>query len=137
MGRVAGNGSSTPYKSGMPDRRKREPDRWARLFRYLTVLIYPVLILYVLIFVAMGSEDQRAAVAKRIGQTTAERAASAGLQAFLPIMLAGVAIGILGMLLSRRRARRRTDYSYQTQLILIILSACGLLVYCFVRDVLV
>ena len=64
-----------------------------------------------------------------------ERAASAGLQAFLPIMLAGLAIGVLGLLLSRKRARRRSDYNYQTQLILIILSVGGLLIYFFARDV--
>ena len=127
--------SPTPYKPGMPDRRKRKPDPWARVFRYMTLLIYPVLIAYVLIFVGVASEDQRAAMAKQIGQTAGERAASAGLQAFLPIMLAGLAIGVLGLLLSRKRARRRSDYNYQTQLILIILSVGGLLIYFFARDV--
>ena len=40
-----------------------------------------------------------------------------------------VAFGIGGMALSKFRARRRSDYNYQTQLLLIILSVGGLLVF--------
>lgn len=134
MEQAAGSGAPMTRKPETMDRRKRKPDGWARLFRYLTLVIYPVLILYVLIFVMVASEDQRAAMAKQFGQTVAERAGSAGLQAFLPIMVTGVVIGALGLLLSRKRARRRSDYNYLTQLVLIILSVGGLLIYFFVRD---
>lgn len=134
MDRSAEREQPAPCKPGTRDRRKRKPDGWAKLFRHLTLVIYPVLIIYVLSFVALASEDQRLALAKPFGQTLAERAGSAGLQAFLPIMITGVVIGALGVALSRRRARRRSDYNYQTQLVLILLSVGGLVIYFFVRE---
>ena len=135
--KTAGNGNPTSTPAGMSDRRKREPDGWARLFRHLTLVIYPALILYVLLFAALANAAQRAALAKPFGQTLAERAGSAGLRAFLPIMFSGVLIGALGVALSHRRSRRRFDYNYQTQVGLLILSAGGLLIYFLLRDCLI
>ena len=51
----------------------------------------------------------------------------------LPLLLAGVLIGVVGLVLSRKRARRRFDYNYQTQLLLVILSVGGLAVFFFLR----
>ena len=49
---VVGQSQPTPYKPGMPDRRHRKPDVWARVFRYLTVLVYPLMIIYFLLIVS-------------------------------------------------------------------------------------
>ena len=137
MDQASGSGNQVPYRPGMPDRRQRKPDVWARVFRYLTVLLYPVLIAFVLIFVAVASVDQREAMAKQIGKSAEASASSITLDAFLPILVAGVVIGTIGLVLSRKRARRRSDYNYRTQLILIILSVIGLLGYFFVRKFIV
>ena len=118
-----------PYRPGMPDRRKRKPDAWAVAFRWLSLLVYPVLIVCVFIFVAMADVQQRSAMVQQIGLDPATQSAGIGLKTLLPLLLVGLAIGIGGMALSKFRARRRSDYNYQTQLLLIILSVGGLLVY--------
>ena len=118
-----------PYRPGMPDRRKRKPDAWAVAFRWLSLLVYPVLIVCVFIFVAMADVQQRSAMAQQIGLDPAAQSAGIGLKTLLPLLLVGLAIGIGGMALSKFRARRRSDYNYQTQLLLIILSVGGLLVF--------
>ena len=42
-------------------------------------------------------------------------------------------IGAVGLALSRLRARRRSDYNYKTQLILVILSVGGLVAFFLLR----
>ena len=118
-----------PYRPGMPDRRKRKPDAWAVAFRWLSLLVYPVLIVCVFIFVAMADVQQRSAMAQQIGLDPAAQSAGIGLKSLLPLLLVGLAIGIGGMVLSKFRARRRSDYNYQTQLLLVVLSVGGLLVF--------
>ena len=122
-----------PYRPGMPDRRKRKPDAWAVAFRWLSLLVYPVLIVCVFIFVAMADVQQRSAMAQQIGLDPAAQSAGIGLKSLLPLLLVGLTIGIGGMALSKFRARRRSDYNYQTQLLLIILSVGGLLVFFALR----
>ena len=51
----------------------------------------------------------------------------------LPLLLAGLLIGAAGLVLSRKRARRRWDYNCQTQLALVLLSAGGLAVFFILR----
>ena len=122
-----------PYRPGMPDRRKRKPDAWAVAFRWLSLLVYPVLIVCVFIFVAMADVQQRSAMAQQIGLDPAAQSAGIGLKSLLPLLLVGLVIGVGGMALSKFRARRRSDYNYQTQLLLIILSVGGLLVFFALR----
>lgn len=120
---------NVPYRPGMPDRRKRKPDAWAVAFRWLSLLVYPVLIVCVFTFVAVADLQQRSAMAQQMGQEPAAQSAGIGLKTLLPLLLAGLAIGIGGMVLSKFRARRRSDYNYQTQLLLVVLSVGGLLVF--------
>lgn len=129
MDAPAGQAQQVPYRPGMPDRRKRKPDGWAVAFRWLSLLVYPVLIVCVFIFVAMADVQQRSAMAQQIGRDPATQSAGIGLKTLLPLLLVGLAIGIGNMALSKFRARRRSDYNYQTQLLLIILSVGGLLVF--------
>ena len=113
----------------MPDRRQRKPDVWSRVFRYLTVLVYPLMIVYFLVFAALGDRIQRGKIDGTAEQAPAEVVRGNGGYAILAIMVAGVAIGAIGLFLSFKRARRRSDYNYQTQLFLTLLSAAGLVVY--------
>ena len=129
MDAPAGQAQQVPYRPGMPDRRTRKPDAWAVAFRWLSLLVYPVLIVCVFTFVAVADLQQRSAMAQQMGQEPAAQSAGIGLKTLLPLLLAGLAIGIGGMVLSKFRARRRSDYNYQTQLLLIILSVGGLLVF--------
>ena len=129
MDAPAGQAQQVPYRPGMPDRRKRKPDAWAVAFRWLSLLVYPVLIVCVFTFVAVADLQQRSAMAQQMGQEPAAQSAGIGLKTLLPLLLAGLAIGIGGMVLSKFRARRRSDYNYQTQLLLVVLSGGGLLVF--------
>ena len=115
------------------DRRQTKPDVWARIFRYLTVLVYPLLILYVLIIVELGDTFEQSSVAKQIHLSSPATTRQIGLNALLPIMIAGVVIGAIGLVLSFKRARRRSDYNYQTQMFLTIVSAGGLVIYFLLR----
>ena len=134
MNEAVGNGKpAAAYTPGM-DRRQRKPDVWARVLRYLALLIYPVLIINLFIFAAIASEEQKAGMAQQKGWIAAQDVSSwVSLNAFLPIMLAGALIGIVGLFLSRKRARRRYDYKFQNQLILIVLSVVGLVAYLSIR----
>lgn len=119
-----------PSPTGRQDRRSRKPDLWARVFRYVTLLVYPLLLICVLISLALVNVEQRKSVLNQMDQTVAtEEVASLDLSPLVPILLAGLVIGIVGLGLSRIRARRRSDYNFRTQLILILLSAGGLLFY--------
>lgn len=120
---------NVPYRPGMPDRRKRKPDKWAVSFRWISLLVYPILIVCVFVVVALADVAQRNAVVEQMGREAEPAAAGIGLKTILPLLLVGLAIGVGGMVLSKFRARRRSDYNYQTQLLLIILSVGGLLVF--------
>ncbi len=124
-------GQGAPYKKGMPDRRQNKPDIWAKIFRYVTLLVYPVLVICLFAFLSLADAQQRKHQLMQIDQSaaTAEAAGGAGMHSLLPILAAGLAIGIAGLVLGRIRARRRSDYNFQTQLILVILSAGALLIY--------
>lgn len=124
---VAEQAPQVPYRPGMPDRRKRKPDAWALVFRWVSLLVYPVLIVCVFIFVGMADMQKRSAMVQQIERESATQSAGIGLKTLLPLLLVGLAIGVGGMALSKFRARRRSDYNYQTQLLLIILSVGGLL----------
>ena len=130
---AVGQSQPAAYKPGMPDRRHRKPDVWARVFRYLTVLVYPLMIIYFLIILELGDALQRSKVTANIEPVSTEAVRSGGGHAILPIMIAGVVVGAIGLILSFKRARRRSDYNYQTQLFLTLLSAGGLVVYFLFR----
>ena len=132
MSEATDGGKQTAYTPGM-DRRKRKPDAWLRVLRYVTVLVYPILIINFLIFLALTGEEQKQAIAGQMGSASVQRVSAwVNLHAFLPIMLAGLAVSAAGLFLSRKRARRRYDYKFQNQLILIVLSVCGLFIYLLV-----
>ena len=124
----------TPYKPGMPDRRQRKPDVWARVFRWLTLLIYPLLIVFFFIFFGVASADHNQVVAAQMGATSPQGGAShMDLYTVLPLLLAGLLIGAIGMALSRVRARRRSDYNFRTQWSLVIVSVIGLVAFFLLR----
>lgn len=136
------------------ERRRRRQDPWRIVLNYLAYLVYPLLLINVLIFVGVASEDQKASAATKIGQAagieasavpagsgeaagspSAAQSVSGWVQvyAFMPIMLAGVVIGVAGIVIDRKRSRRRSDSSLMTPLVLTILSVVGLLIYFIVR----
>ena len=125
----------TPYKPGMPDRRQRKPDMWARVFRWLTLLIYPLLIVFFFIFFGVASADHNQELAVKIGGEAVQANSASSLQLYtiLPLLVAGTLIGAVGLVLHRLRARRRSDYNYKTQLILVILSVIGLVAFFLLR----
>lgn len=126
-----GQPQQSPYRPGMPDRRRRKPDVWARVFRWITWLVYPLLLVVVLVFLTLADAHSRKNQLAQIDRAVA--AADVGgdlnLSPLVPILIAGLAVGVVGLALSRVRARRRHDYNYKTQLVLIVLSAGGLLIY--------
>ncbi len=133
---TVGQAQQAPYRPGMPDRRQRKPDIWARIFRYLTLLVYPLLIVFLFIFFGEASTDYTQNVSKEMFGVAAPSPVGGGhmdLYTLLPLLVAGVLIGVIGLVLSRKRARRRTDYNYQTQWMLVILSVGGLVIYFLLR----
>ncbi|MDP2322711.1 MAG: hypothetical protein Q8N51_01615, partial [Gammaproteobacteria bacterium] len=92
MNEGVGTGKPTTYTPGM-DRRHRKPDVWSRLLRYLALLVYPILIVNLLIFVAVVTEEQKVAMAGQKGWIAAQNVSIwVNLNAFLPIMVAGALI---------------------------------------------
>lgn len=124
-----------PYRPGMPDRRKRKPDLWALVFRWVTLLVYPLLIVFFFIFFGVASADHNQELAVKIGGGAVQPSSASNMRLYtlLPLLVAGALIGATGLVLSRLRARRRSDYNYQTQLILVILSVGGLIVFFLLR----
>ncbi len=124
-----------PYRPGMPDRRQRKPDAWALVFRWLTLLVYPLLIIFFFIFFGVASADHSQELATRMGveDIPASTASHLHLYTLLPLLMAGLLIGAIGLLLGRLRARRRSDYNYRTQLILVIVSVGGLVAFFLLR----
>ena len=140
------------------DRRRRKRDPLRILLSALAFVVYPLLLANIFIFMAVAGEDRKAAVASEMSQTaeqtdaiaaqikqTAPAAAPATAQsvsswvhlhAFLPIMVAGLGIGGAGIVLDRKRARRRSDSSLVTPLVLTMMSVIGLFIYFIVRGML-
>lgn len=135
------------------DRRQRKQDPWRTVLNWLAYVVYPLLLINLFIFMAVASEDQKAHMAtqmegKRVESPTVQirqepvRTATTSTQrisgwvqlnAFLPIMAAGVLIGGVGIVIDRKRARRRTDFSLMTPLVLAVVSVVGLLIFFVVR----
>lgn len=120
-----------PYRPGMPDRRHHKPDLWAVMFRVITLLVYPLLIVFLFIFFGVASADHSRGVAIQMGVPAPATIPNShvDLYTLLPLLLAGILVGATGLVLSRKRARRRFDYNYQTQLLLVILSVGGLAIF--------
>ena len=123
--------SQAPYRPGMPDRRHHKPDLWAVMFRVITLLVYPLLIVFLFIFFGVASADHSRGIATQMGVPAPESlpGSHVDLYMLLPLLLAGILVGATGLVLSRKRARRRFDYNYQTQLLLVILSVGGLAIF--------
>lgn len=135
------------------DRRQRKQDPWRTILNWLAYVIYPLLLINLFIFIAVASEDQKESMVsqlegKRVESATVQipqepaRTAPTSTQrisgwvqlhAFLPIMAAGVILGVAGIVIDRKRARRRSDSSLMTPLVLSVLSVVGLLVFFVVR----
>lgn len=130
-----GQTQQTPYRPGMPDRRQRKPDIWARVFRYVILLVYPVLVVFLFIFLGVASVDRERSLSKQMfgGDAWAQVNTPMDLYTLLPLLTAGLLVGIAGLVLSHKRGRRRTDYHYQSQLILVILSVGGLVIFFLLR----
>ena len=120
-----------PYRPGMPDRRHHKPDLWAVMFRVITLLVYPLLIVFLFIFFGVASADHSRGIAVQMGVPAPATIPNShvDLYTLLPLLLAGILVGATGLVLSRKRARRRFDYNYQTQLLLVILSVGGLAIF--------
>ena len=135
MEQPAGQSQQVPYRPGMPDRRKRKPDVWALVFRWVTLLVYPLLVVFFFIFFGVASADHNHELAVQIGGEAVQASSGSSLQLYtiLPLLVAGTLIGAVGLVLHRLRARRRSDYNYKTQLILVILSVGGLVAFFLLR----
>lgn len=120
-----------PYRPGMPDRRHHKPDLWAVMFRVITLLVYPLLIVFLFIFFGVASADHSRGIAVQMGVPAPATIPNShvDLYTLLPLLLAGILVGATGFVLSCKRARRRFDYNYQTQLLLVILSVGGLAIF--------
>ena len=83
----------------------------------------------------MASADHNQELAAKIGGEAVQASSASSLQLYtiLPLLVAGMLIGAVGLALSRLRARRRSDYNYKTQLILVILSVGGLVAFFLLR----
>ena len=130
---AAGQAPQVPYRPGMPDRRQRKPDVWARVFRWVTLLVYPLLVVFFFLFFGLASADHNKEMALKIGAQETQAGPSMDLYTVLPLLVAGLAIGAVGLVLSRKRARRRSDYNFKTQLILVMLSVGGVVIFFLVR----
>lgn len=129
MSERVGNERPAPRAPGM-DRRRRKPDVWSRVLRFVALLVYPVLIMNLCIFLSVAGEKQQQEVVGKMGSVTVQSVSRwVNLHAFLPVMAAGLAVGGGGLILSRKRARRRNDYKFQNQMILTVLSVGGLFIY--------
>ena len=147
MSEPATENRSGPYPGGS-NRRQRRPDPWRRALNYTAYVVYPLLIVNFFLFMAVASEDQKSTMAGRMARSaslegtaeaqpeeTATQRVSGWVQlyAFLPIMIVGVGIGAAGIVLDRKRARRRSDSSLMTPLVLIMMSVLGMFIYFLVR----
>ena len=113
------------------DRRRVKEVVWARALRYAAMATYPLLIINLFVFLAVSSRDRSAVVAAEFpGQPPPQLTSSeVYLHAYLPIMAAGMLIGIVGILLNRIRTRRRRDRKYISQLLCILMSVIGVVLF--------
>ena len=113
------------------ERRHRREDGWARALHYIVMATYVLMIINVFIFIGVASEDYNRAVAEQFtGPAASPCPGHAGyLCAFVPIMLAGLVVGIVGALIHRKRTRRRRDRHYGGQLLCVFVSVLGLVLY--------
>ena len=90
-----------------------------------------LLIVFLFIFFGVASADHSRGIAVQMGVPAPATIPNGhvGLYTLLPLLLAGILVGATGLVLSRKRARRRFDYNYQTQLLLVILSVGGLAIF--------
>jgi hypothetical protein len=129
-----GNGNTAPHFQG-EDRRQRKEDGLSRILRYIALLTYPLLIINLFIFVGVASQDRTAVVVSQYpGQPPPQLTSSeVYLRSFLPIMAAGMLVGIVGIVINRIRTRRRRDRSYKNQLLCILLSVVGVVLFFILR----
>ena len=132
---TGGQPQQIPYRPGMPDRRQHKPDLWARIFRYVTLLVYPLLVVFLFIFLGVASADREQVNSKQMfgASSWAQVNSQADFYTLVPLLTAGLLIGIAGLILSHKRGRRRSDYQYKTQLLLVILSVGGLVIFFLLR----
>jgi hypothetical protein len=132
----SGNGfRGDPLPRPGEDRRHVKEDVWSRALRYLAMATYPLLILNLLGFLSVASQDRNLHVAAAFpGQPPPQLTSSeVYLQAYLPLMAAGMLVGIVGILLNRIRTRRRRDRKYASQLLCILMSAIGVALFFWLR----
>jgi hypothetical protein len=116
------------------ERRHRKPDVWSRVLRYTALLVYPLLAINLFTFMGVASEDQKVTAVQEMGETSVQQISSwVHFNAFLPVMLIGIVIAVMGLILDQRRSRRRTDYSRKNQMWLLVVSLAGLIVYFLIR----
>lgn len=134
------------------NRRHRKEDGWARALRYLVNATYVLLLINLLIFVGIASaqysQQNKAQIASAAEQGQDASAASIVqnplpaeqappdpaarsdyFKVYFPVLGVGLAVGVAGMLIHRKRTRRRSDRNYRGQLLCIVLSVVGLLLY--------
>ena len=116
------------------ERRNQKPDVWSRVLRYTAFLVYPLLAINLFTFMGVAAEDQKLTAVQEMGETSIQKISSwVHFNAFLPIMLIGIVIAVVGLILDQRRSRRRTDYSRKSQMWLLVVSLAGLIVYFLIR----
>lgn len=121
-------------KPPVKERRQGRDDFWVRALRVAGLLTYPLLFINLAIFVAVIGIDQETKVMEQYEQSTVERISSwVHLNMFMPIMVAGLLIGIISLFLSIRRSRRKYDLKFMYPALFTALSVVGLLVYFFIR----
>lgn len=111
------------------ERRQRREDGWARALRYLVAATYILLAVNLFIFIGVASQDYNRTVANQFTPAAKPAPGHAYLQAFLPIMAVGFFVGVAGALIHRKRTRRRSDRHYGGQILCILFSVVGLLLY--------
>lgn len=136
------------------DRRQRQEDVWARALRSIVNFTYILLFVNLLIFLGIASREYNRANRAKIAAAAQAQAAAGGasvvqqdaalpadqaepepmdrsayLRVYLPILGAGLVVGVAGIFIHRKRTRRRSDRHYQGQLLCIVLSVVGLLLY--------
>lgn len=113
------------------DRRRLREDGWARALRNIVMATYVLMIINVLIFIGVTSEDFNRTVAERFTGPAAAPGLghSAYLGAYVPIMVAGLFVGLVGALIHRKRTRRRRDRHYGGQLVCVFVSVLGLVLF--------
>ncbi len=113
------------------DRRQRSEDVWLRTLRIIARATYIILIINLFAFLAVSTQDYSSNVAGQVAGVAPAPppGREAYFNAFLPIMAVGLLVGVAGILIDRKRTRRRRDRSYKSQLACIIFSAIGVGIY--------